>query len=463
MRAFQARKPLIAWSAYATLAAFLFLEVFRFGSGVAPLVAQERRGAGKKVAIFVLPATAADVRTALLLNRILRENVRGLSGVELVTPAPVRNSDQLPLVQAAVDEAYRLVNAGQVNLALARLMEIKPTLDQILPMVPVRTLAVYYKCYGVAMILSGNAPEGRKALEISLMLWREQTSFEYAYSVEVVKTFTEVQGDIQSRSSAKLRVVTQPDNALVIVGNREPTQSPAMLANLVAGPQYVRVAMDGYEQFAGFRVCKANEDNVYSVALTPIAQKDEFEQRLLGAASVLGLRGEQAREGLAALKRFLLVDEILVLRGSMVGDSFDLSGFHVKGQDQVFTVKRTLPRDAEFLPGVREFLSGMLEAFYDIQRQAEGLGGPPLDPVILQQAGIDLDQTGVVFDPDNPVFPTVERTKRKEGTILGAWWFWVGVGVVVAGGVAAGFAVANMGDEAKVPSGDIQINISPLD
>lgn len=452
----------LAWTSNVTLVLFVCLELFQFGGLASQAMAQEG-GVRKRVSVFVLPATESDVRTALLLGRILRENTKGLSGIELVTPAPVANAGALPTVIQAVDEAHKFINGKRVEEALARLMEIKPTLDQILPLVPLRTLAIYYKVYGVSQYLLGNLDEGRKSIEISLTLWREQSNLEYAYSVEVLKLFTEVVGDLDSRASVKLRVTTQPENAVVILDGREPSQSPAMFSNVAAGPHLVRVIMDGYEQFAGFYVVKANQENVYSVSLNPIPQKDEFDTRLVAVAQLMKKPAEEARGALLELRSFLSVDELLVLDGSVLGENFELAGFHVKGDSTVFPVKRRVPRDATFLAAIREFLSGLLEAFFELPQQAEGLGGPPIDPALLEKAGITADQGLAVFDPDNPVFPTVERKKKEKTSIFATWWFWTGVGVLVAGGATAGIILGTMDSGDSGPTGNLELHVTPID
>jgi len=445
----------------ATLTAALFFSssLFLFAPKA---VAQEPEQ--KRVAAFVLPASASDAKPALLLNRVLRENIQGLTGVELVTPAPVLNSSSLPEVLTGIDQAYQALNGKQVDKAMAKLNQLRPILEQILPLVPLRSVALFYKAWGVGQILTGNLLEGKTAIEVSLTLWKEQSNLEYAYSVEVLKTFAEVQADLERRGGGKVSVETTPENAIVVLDSREPALSPAVFSNVSAGMHLLKVVLDGHEQWAGFIRVKAGDDNAASVPLKPISEKGIFDQRLVAVAQDIKSGIEGSQQALVELKQFLGVNELLVVECSVVGETYDLAGYHVKSDDTLAQAKRSLARDASFMASIREFLSGLFESFYEIARKAEGLGGPPIDPVLLQKAGLNMEQGSTVFDPDNPVFPTVELGQKKE-PIYKKWWFWTGVGVLVAGGAVlgawagtGGFGAGSSGG----PTGTIELTIVPV-
>lgn len=456
-----------SYTALTTSALFLCAQLCVMGLQMPRASAQgmaEEEEPTKRIAVFVLPASSAEIKAALLMNRVLRENTEKMTGVELVTPAPVMNSSALPELQKLVEKAYQALNSKNVTKATGLLTQAKPLLEQILPVVPLRTVALFYKAYGVSQALAGNVAEARSSIELSLTLWSEQSNLEYAYSVEVLKLFTAVQADLESRPSSTLEIVTTPENAVVVVDDREPMQSPAKTTNLMTGAHLVRVVLDGHEQWAGFVGVKPGEANQVQLQLKSIPEKTTFDQRLVAVAGVLKGTREAATTSLLGLKQFLGADELLVLECSVVGESYDLSGFHVKGDDTVFPAKRSLARDASFLAGVREFLSGLVESFYELARKTEGLGGPPIDPVLLQKAGITSQQSATVFDPDNPVFPTVNLGKKKKDGITTKWWFWTAVGAVVVGGAGLGVWLAkDQADSGGGPTGSIQINLNPID
>ena len=52
---------------------------------------------------------------------------------------------------------------------------------------------------------------------------------------------------------------------------------------------------------------------------------------------------------------------------------------------------------------------------------------------------------------------------EQEKSILEEWWFWVGVGVVIAGGVAGGIALAMGSSGEQGPTGALEIHITPMD
>jgi len=450
--------------AVVTASLFLCMGVARSGLGVPTALAQEEEET-KRVALFVLPASASESKAALIMSRVLRENTTGLTNVKLVAPAPVLNASALPELQTMVEEAYKAMNAKNVEEAMAGLNRAKPLLEQILPIVPVRTVALFYKAYGVGLALSGNMAEARSAIELSLTLWRDQSNLEYAYSVETLKLFTSVSTDLENRPSTKLTVETTPENAVVVVDAREPGQSPATVTNLTAGTHLVKIVLDGHDQWAGFVRLAHGDENRISIALRAITEKQVFDQRLVAVSTVIKGEPEDATQALLDLKEFLGADELLALECSVVGESYELSGFHVKADNSVFPAKRTLDRDASFLAGVREFLSGLFESFYEIARKTEGLGGPPIDPVLLQKAGITTQQTATVFDPDNPVFPSVDLGKKKKEKVTKKWWFWtatVGGAVVVAGVAVLIWALSDSGDSSGGPSGTCEICPNPM-
>ena len=454
------KSTFVYWVATATAALFLCVQLGPTGLQFQTASAQEEEEL-KRVAVFALPASPSEAKAALVMSRVLRENVSGLTNVDLVAPAPVMNGQALPELQGMVERAYKEMNGKNVQEAMALLNQAKPLMEQILPVVPIRTVALFYKAYGVGLALSGNLAEARAALELSLTLWKDQNNLEYAYSVETLKLFTSISADLQSRPSAKLTAETTPENAVVVVDGREPSQSPATVTNLMAGTHLVRIVLDGHDQWAGFVRLNPGEENKISIALRPIPEKTVFDERLVGVSSVIKKDKEEARDELLALKAFLGADELIALEVSVVGESYELTGFHVKMDDTVFPAKRVLARDASFLAGVREFLSGLLESFYEIARKTEGLGGPPIDPALLQKAGITTEQSSTVFDPDNPVFPSVELGKKKK-PVTEEWWFWtatIGGTLVVAGVIILVVALSDSGDGSGGPTGDIKVNL----
>lgn len=453
------KNPALHTTALVTATIFLAVQLLHVALIIPTASAQEEEEL-KRAAVFVLPASDSEIKAALLMSRVLRENIDALTNVNLITPAPVLNSSSLPELQGFVDNAYRALNGKNVDKAMGLLSQAKPLMEQILPVVPLRTVALFYKAYGVGQALSGNMAEARSSLELSLTLWKEQNNLEYAYSVEVLQLFASVSNELESRPAAKLTIETQPENAVVVVDAREPAQSPATVTNLTVGAHLVRIVLDGHEQWAGFVRLKANQENLVTISLKPIAEKAVFDQRLVAVSGIMKMTPDDAAQPLLELKQFLGADELLALECSVVGETYELSGFHLKTDDTVFPAKRSLARDASFLAGVREFLSGLFESFYELARKTEGLGGPPIDPVLLEKAGITSEQSSTVFDPDNPVFPTVDLGgKKKKQTIFQKWWFWTAVGVVAVGGVGLGLYLGKDSGGGAGPTGTIEIHL----
>ncbi|MBM4372855.1 MAG: PEGA domain-containing protein [Deltaproteobacteria bacterium] len=415
--------------------------------------------AGRRIALFVLPSSEADVEASLLIGRMMRQFGTELSEVDLITPAPIANRAAVPQVVAQVEEAYKLLNTKKIEQAMAVLKEVQPLFEQVLAGLSVRTVALYYKSWGVGQALSGNSAGARSALELSLALWPDQSNLEYVYSVEVLNLFTSLQKEIANRPSGDLEVRTIPENAVVTVDQREPEQTPATVKNLVAGPHLVKISLDGYEQWAGMIQVSARSTKVHEVTLTPIPDKATFDKRLVAVAQVLGGDGAQVQGPMIELQTFMGVDDLLVVAVGVVGMAYELKGHYLKADGALVDTSRTLQRDAEFYAAVKEYLSGTFEAFFGLQARAEGLGGPPIDPALLQKAGITTDSGSSVFDPDNPVFPEVKGLEKKKKKVTQEWWFWTAIGVVVTGAVVGGVFLFTNDSGSGGPSGTLNINM----
>ena len=423
------------FQAIVTLTTAVLFTAFSVVPQVPAAFAQE---GNRRIALFVLPSSEADIEAALLIGRMMRQYAAELTDATLVTPAPIPNRSAVPQVVSRVEEAYKLLNNKNTVQAVAILKEIQPLFEQVLAGLQARTVAMYYKTWGVAQALQGNTDGAKAALELSLALWPEQNNLEYVYSVEVLNLFTNLQAEMSGRPAGQLDVNTVPENAVVVVDQREPEQSPASVRNLIAGPHLVRITLDGYEQWAGLIKVPARGKKLHEVTLTPIPDKATFDKRLVGVAQVIKGSADEVQQPMQELKDFLGVDDLLVGGAGVVGRAYEIKGHYLKSDGSILPADRTIERDAEFYAGIKEFLSGTFEAFFGLQAKVEGLGGPPIDPELLSKAGITTETGSSVFDPDNPVFPEVKGLKKKKKKVTEEWWFWTAIGVAVTGVVVGG-------------------------
>ena len=444
------------FQAVVTLATATLFTAFSVVPHVPMASAQE---GNRRIALFVLPSSEADVEASLLIGRMMRQYAADLTDVELITPAPIPNRSAVPQVVAKVEEAYKLLNNKNTAQALALLKEVQPLFDQVLAGLKTRIVAMYYKTWGVAQALNGNIDGAKSSLELSLALWPEQTSLEYVYSVEVLNLFTNLQNEISGRPAGDLYVNTIPENAVVMVDQKEPEQSPASFPNLVAGPHLLKITLDGYEQWAGMIRVTARKKKTQDVTLVPIPDKATFDKSLVAVAQVLKADNAAVQQPMQDLKDFLGVDDLLVVGAGVVGRAYEIKGHYLKSDGTLTEANRTIERDAEFYAGIKEFLSGTFEAFFGLQTRVEGLGGPPIDPDLLQKAGITTQTDTNVFDPDNPIFPEVKGLKKKKKKVTEEWWFWTSIGVVVTGAVVGGVFLFTNDAGSGGPTGTLNINM----
>jgi hypothetical protein len=433
--------------------------LFTFFSVVPHMPTAFAQEGNRKIALFVLPASEADVEASLLIGRMMRQYASELTDVELITPAPIPNRSAVPHVIAKVEEAYQLLNKKHTTQAVAILEEIQPLFEQVLAGLQARIVAMYYKTWGVAQALEGNVGGAKAALELSLALWPEQNNLEYVYSVEVLNLFTNLQADMSGRPAGHLDVNTVPENAVVVVDQREPEQSPASFKNLIAGPHLVRISLDGHEQWAGLIKVPSRSKKVHEVSLVPIPDKATFDQRLVSVAQMLSSPADKVLQPMQELKDFLGVDDILVVGAGVVGRAYEIKGHYLKQDGSIIEANRTIERDAEFYAGIKEFLSGTFEAFFGLHAKVEGLGGPPIDPELLTKAGITTETDSSVFDPDNPIFPEVKGLERKKKKVTETWWFWTAIGTVVTGAVVGGVLIFTKDAGSGGPTGTLKIDM----
>ena len=161
-------KKYTRFQAVVTLATATLFTAFSVLPNVPMASAQE---GNRRIALFVLPSSEADVQASLLIGRMMRQHAGDLTDVELITPAPIPNRSTVPKVNAKVEEAYKLLNKKNTAQALALLKEIQPLFDQVLAGLQTRTVVMYYKTWGVAQALNGNIDGAKSALELSLALW----------------------------------------------------------------------------------------------------------------------------------------------------------------------------------------------------------------------------------------------------------------------------------------------------
>lgn len=423
------------------------------------VLAQENAGGQRRIALFVLPASEAEVEAALLIGRMMRQYANQLTEVELVTPAPLPDRNAVPIVKSKVEEAYTLLNRKENARAMALLKEIEPMFRQALPGLDGRTVALYFKTLGISQAMNKETAKAEKSIETSLAMWPDQSNLEYVYNVDILKLFAKVQNDMSNRPSGELQIVTVPENAVVVVDDREPMQAPATAKNLMEGPHLVKVILDGYEQWADMVEVKGRGASSTTVTLRAIPEKETFDKRLVAVAKVMRVSQAKAYPALLELKQFLAADDLLVVSAGVVGQSYELKGYYLKSDGTVVEANRTIQRDAEFYASLKEFLSGTFEAFFGLAVKTEGLGGPPIDPEILQKAGVASDSANQLFDPDNPIFPNLKVIQKKE-SITDKWWFWTGAGTVVIAAVVIPLVLMS-GDESKSgPNGTIEINLN---
>jgi hypothetical protein len=228
-----------------------------------------------------------------------------------------------------------------------------------------------------------------------------------------------------------LRVLSEPDGASVYIDGRFVGVTPAVVPVALPGTHLLRVDRDGYiRQGVDVEVLPGPTEEVQFV-LKPTKKLAKFEELLAAALPVLDM-DDDAKASVTRLANTLGVDSIVLGRIEPRGEENVLllaCEYDSKGEPVGEAGSRVFGyRDAGFRQGVAEFFDALLAGDGTEDPTAKGLPPPP-------PLGESAVASIVEMDDGPPIYAM--------------WWFWTGIGVVTAGGAAAGVAAALPSEEPK--------------
>jgi len=416
---------------------------------LAPSIAMAQAASNKKkVAVFVVAPKKKTAAEAAAMQTLLRKQLSQIPAVRQVTGSPEPKLSFEQTVGSKLEQGFRLLNDKKGAEAEPIFQSVVDEAKKYTGAVDKRSLARALKGLGVARAMGGKLTAAREMIRASMIMWADQTAPEYAWSVEVRDTFTEVETRMGEEKLGSLSIETEPPGAEVTVGGEIKGFSPITIEELKPGNHFVQVQADGFIRAGALVNVPAGEEMAEAFALKPIAQKAAWDAAFKKISKKPGKK-KLAKKHLPALKQILDVDGLLVMGlSSKKGYVFD--GYYVNEQGAL--LKR------------RETITGDVNAILDqLGRMISRTVGSPL---VKAQEPVPLDappQASVVTDTGDTLFVDPNdllAEKQDDGdSVITKWWFWT-ILVVAIGGVGGlvGYLVTSEG-EATGPVGTIVLDM----
>ena len=245
-----------------------------------------------------------------------------------------------------------------------------------------------------------------------------------AFSDEVMSAFDGVKRDRKSAGKASIRVQGGTDGALVFIDGRIAGMTPVILRNISEGKHYYRIHKNGFRAAGGSvsvrggKTVSINETLTKSPSASAVAELEEEIKSEFGSLAMIrkatDLAEDNGLNNVFIVKASLGADERLKYQGVMV----DCDKKEFKKSEAVFD----LPEKGAAADSVS--LSQFNKALVDDPYEYKSISD-----LLMEEA----DLLGLSDKPaDN------QQNDKEKKPVYKEWWLWTVVGVVVAGGVAAG-------------------------
>lgn len=245
---------------------------------------------------------------------------------------------------------------------------------------------------------------------------------ESEFSSEVVSAFNSVKKNLGKVSKGSVKVSCNPDGALVFIDGKIAGITPLTLRGVREGKHYYRIHKNGYRDAGGSVVVKGSKTASISETITKYSEASS----ILEAESEMHSDADQSAvlSNSLEIARTLGVDNLLVIyvkvgadeRVNYTGYMIDKSKREFKKSTAVFDMpeKSAAGKSAS----LKEFNKALIEDPYEYKS---------ISDVFAAEV---MNMTSDVSSGD--------KVKEEKKPVYKEWWLWTVVGVVVAGGVAAG-------------------------
>ncbi|MCC6623876.1 MAG: PEGA domain-containing protein [Deltaproteobacteria bacterium] len=403
----------------------------------------------RKIALFVLPKTKTATDDAKVLQSVMRTELQRMVGVRAVSGSGEPPMALGQVVLPSVESGYRALDARSFQAARDAFEKAYRDITSYSGPVDRRLMARVLKGLAASRIMSGAGEDGDVAIDTSLNVWPNQQLGEWGWGLDLRTAFNEVQDRKATTPTGSLEIEVEPPGAAIRVNGELKGFAPVEVKDLPAGRHWVEAQIDGYRWSGLFVEVPAGESAIHAVELETTAARPVFEQAMKQLEK--GVAKGQVAGPMADLQRTLGADMVLVLVVAQGRNAYTFEGWQREaGEPQ--RVSRTIPDDAKFVAGVREWVATLART----QPMADD-SELPLD----QPPGVAAIGAGdLVINPDDEIFRTGKR--KDDDSITSEWWFWAIVGGAAAGLVGGGYALLSGADEGSGPSGTVRLQVNRL-
>ena len=252
----------------------------------------------------------------------------------------------------------------------------------------------------------------------------DSTPNDPAFSDEVMSAFGEIKSDRRSAGKGSVRVQCNTDGALVFIDGKIAGMTPVILRGISEGKHYYRIHKNGFRAAGGSvsvregKTVSIDGNMTKNTSASAVAELEEAVKSEFGSLAMIrkatDLAQDNGLDNVFVVKASLGADERLKYQGYMI----DCDKKEFKKSEAVFDLPEK--GEASSSAALRQFNKALVDDPYEYKA---------ISDLLMEEA----DLLGL---SDKPAEEKKEDKEKKP--VYKEWWLWTVVGVVVAGGVAAG-------------------------
>ena len=247
---------------------------------------------------------------------------------------------------------------------------------------------------------------------------------EDSFSDEVMSAFDGMKRNRRSTGKGSVKVQSNTDGALVFIDGRIVGMTPATLRGVSEGKHYYRIHKNGFRAAGGSvsvrsgKTASINETLTKNPSASAVAELEEEMKSGFGSVAMVRKATDLAEDNnlsnVFVVKASLGADERLKYQGYMI----DCDKKEFKKSEAVFD----LPEKGAASKSVslNQFNKALIDDPYEYKA---------ISDLLMEEA----DLLGLSDKPAEN-----QKDDKEKKPVYKEWWLWTVVGVVVAGGVAAG-------------------------
>ena len=252
----------------------------------------------------------------------------------------------------------------------------------------------------------------------------DSTPNDPAFSDEVISAFDEVKSDRKSSGKGSVRVQCNQDGALVFIDGKIAGMTPVILRGISGGKHYYRIHKNGFRDAGGSvsvregKTVSINETMTKNTSASAVTELEDAMKSEFGSLAMIRKATDLAQDNglnnVFVVKVSLGADERVKYQGYMI----DCDKKEFKKSEAVFDLPEK--GDASSSASLRQFNKALVDDPYEYKA---------ISDLLMEEA----DLLGLSDKPAED-----KKDDKEKKPVYKEWWLWTVVGVVVAGGVAAG-------------------------